>query len=68
MKERLVRWSNHPFVKYTWVGGVFSMLNIILLWIFIDWFHISTLISSTVIVGGLFIGKYFFYRLTGLVS
>lgn len=68
MKEMLIQFKNHPFIKYTWVGALFSILNIVLLWLFIDIFHISTLISSTVIVGGLFVVKYIAYRLTGLVN
>ncbi len=68
MQEKLKTIKDHPFVKYTWVGGLFSVLNVVLLWIFIDALHIPTLISSTIVVGGLFVGKYFFYRYTGLVG
>lgn len=68
MKEKLIRAKDHPFFKYTWVGGIFSVLNIILLWIMIDMLKIPTLISSTVVVGGLFVAKYFAYKLTGFTG
>jgi len=68
MKEKILQVKNLPFFKYTWVGAIFSVLNIVLLWIMIDMMHIPTLISSTVVVGGLFVAKYFAYKLTGLVA
>ena len=68
MKEKIARLTKHPFIKYTWVGGVFSLLNILLVWLFIDIFHIPTLISTTIVVGSLFVAKYFAYKLTGFVG
>ena len=65
---RFSRIKNHSFFKYTWIGALFSLLNIFFLWLLIDIFGIPTLISSTIIVGGLFALKYLFYRLTGLVA
>lgn len=58
----------HSFFKYTWVGALFTVLNIFLLWLFIDVLNVSTIIASTIIVGGLFILKYIFYKLIGLIS
>jgi putative flippase GtrA len=66
--DRLGRIKNHSFFKYAWIGAFFSVLNIFFLWLFIDIFGIPTLISSTIIIGGLFALKYLFYRLTGLIT
>ncbi len=60
--------KNKNFVTYTYVGIIISILNIILLWLFIDIFKISTLISSTVIVFGLFVLKFFMYKKTGFTQ
>ncbi len=53
---------------YTWVGLFITVLNIVLIWLFIDIFHIPTIISSTVVVGGLFILKFFIYKATGFTQ
>lgn len=58
----------HNFFKYTWVGALFTVLNIFLLWLFIDVLNMATVVASTIIVGGLFVLKYVFYKLTGLIS
>ncbi len=50
------------FLHYFWTGGLFTFLNIFLVWLFIDIFKIPTLISSTVVIGGLFIIRYAVYR------
>ena len=46
------------FVHYTWIGIFISILNIFLLWLLIDNFHIPTVISSTLVVIGTFILRY----------
>ncbi len=53
---------NREFFHYFWTGGLFTILNIVLVWLFIDIFKIPTLISSTVVIGGLFIARYLVYR------
>ncbi len=53
---------NREFFHYFWTGGLFTLLNIVLVWLFIDIFKIPTLISSTVVIGGLFIARYLVYR------
>ncbi len=53
---------NKSFFHYFWTGGVFTFLNIFLVWLFIDVFHIPTIISSSVVIMGLFIGRYIVYR------
>ena len=50
------------FLHYTWIGIFISVLNIFLLWLFIDIFGISTVISSTVIIGATFIIRYVLFR------
>ena len=53
---------NKQFFHYTWVSIFISVLNIFLLWLFIDIFDIPTVLSSTVIIGATFIIRYFLYR------
>ena len=51
------------FAHYTWIGIFISLLNIFLLWLFIDKFDIPTVIASTMVVAGTFILRYIlFYR------
>lgn len=51
------------FFHYTWTGGLFTILNIVLVWLFIDVLGIPTLLSTTVVIGGLFFVRYIVYRL-----
>ncbi|MSU74065.1 hypothetical protein EXS56_02915 [Candidatus Kaiserbacteria bacterium] len=46
------------FFHYTWIGIVISVLNILLLWLFIDILGIPTVISSTIVVLGNFFLRY----------
>ena len=53
---------NKSFFHYLWTGGFFTFLNIFFVWLFIDIFEIQTIISSIVVIGGLFISRYLVYR------
>ncbi len=53
---------NKSFFDYFWTGGLFTILNIFFVWLFIDIFKIPTIISSIVVIGGLFIARYVVYR------
>lgn len=55
------------FFHYIWSGGIFTVLNIFLIWLFIDILKISTLISSIVVIGGLFIFRYIVYRILNVM-
>ncbi len=55
--------AERSFIHYTWVGGFFSLISIILLWFFIDILKIPTLVASTLVVGGVFVGRYIFFRI-----
>jgi len=52
---------NKKFAHYTWTSIFISVLNIILLYLFIDIFGIPTIISSTVVIGSTFITRYFLF-------
>ena len=54
--------ANKAFFHYTWTGGFFTILNIFFVWLFIDIFKIPTIISSIIVIGGLFFARYFVYR------
>ncbi len=60
--------KNKNFITYSYVGLFITFLNIILLWIFIDLLNIPTILSSTIIVGGLFILKFYMYKKTGFTE
>lgn len=49
------------FVHYTWASIFVSILNIFLIWLFVDIFHIHTIISTTIVVGMTFIIRYVFF-------
>jgi len=62
-------WKKHRnFIIYFLVGAFISLTNIILLYIFIDLLGIPTLISSTAVVGGTFLLKFFMYKWTGFTD
>lgn len=58
----LKHFADRSFFHYFWTGGLFTILNIFLVWLFIDILHIPTLISSTIVIGGLFFSRYLVYR------
>ncbi|MBI4145208.1 GtrA family protein [Candidatus Woesearchaeota archaeon] len=60
--------KHRQFVKYAVVGVIVSILNIVALWLLIDWLHIPTLIASTGVVVALFILKFWMYRVTGFTQ
>lgn len=49
------------FLHYTWIGIFISLLNIFLLWLFIDVFDIPTVIASAVVIGATFIFRYILF-------
>lgn len=55
------------FLHYVWVSGLFSLVNIFLLWLLIDVLDIPTILASTVVIGGTFILRYVFFKLTKIV-
>ena len=60
--------KHRNFIIYLIVGAGISGTNIFLLYLFIDIFGISTLVSSTVVVGGTFILRFFIYKWTGFTK
>ena len=59
------------FFHYTWIGIVISVLNIFLLWLFIDILGIPTVISSTIVVVGNFFLRYVLlalFKVTGRLT
>lgn len=49
------------FAHYTWIGIFISLLNIFLLWLFIDVFQIPTVLSSIIVIGATFIIRYLLF-------
>ena len=58
---------NKKFAHYTWIGIFISLLNIFLLWLLIDIFNISTIISSALVVGATFILRYVLFDATKIL-
>ena len=56
------------FSKYSFIGLFITIIKIIMLYIMIDILGISTIVSSTIVVGGLFIIKFILYIKTGLIQ
>jgi len=60
---------NHKsFIIYLIVGIFISGLNVLLLYLFIDIFRLSTIIGSIIVIGGTFILKFFIYKWTGFTQ
>lgn len=57
-------WS---FVHYAWTGVFISVLNVALLWLFIDVMHFATVLASIIVVGGTFFLRYLLFKLLNLV-
>jgi putative flippase GtrA len=55
------------FLNYTGVSIFISVLNIILLWLMIDILNIPTIISTTLVIGGTFVLRYFLYRFKNII-
>ena len=60
--------TQRNFIIYLIVGAGISFANIVLLYILIDIVGLSTIISGTLVVGSLFILKYFIYKWTGFTQ
>jgi len=60
--------TQRNFIIYLLVGAGISLANIVLLYILIDIVGLSTIISGTLVVGSLFILKYFIYKWTGFTQ
>ena len=60
--------KNKNFIIYTLVGAFISFLNIILVWILIDFLHVHTLIATSGVVAFLFLFKFYLYRKTGFTT
>jgi len=54
---------NRTFGHYVWTGGLFTVLNIFFVWLFIDILHVPTLLASSIVIGGLFIARFLVYRI-----
>ena len=60
--------QNKNLILYTTIGAFISLLNIVFVWILIDLFKIPTLIAASVVVGSLFVFKFYLYKKTGFTS
>jgi hypothetical protein len=77
LSKKLSNIKTHPvisffwdkaFIHYFWASVLFSILNIFLLWLFIDIMRIPTVVSSTVIIGGTFLLRFVIFKLLKVVA
>lgn len=68
-KEPILRWKKYTreFSKYTSVGIAATFTNIFLMWLLIDVFKFNTLLSSSLVVLGIFISKFRAYCKVNLI-
>lgn len=55
------------FLHYAWISGFYSVINIFLLWLFIDVLKVPTVSSSIMVIGGTFVLRYLLFRLLKVV-
>jgi len=56
------------FIIYTVTVGFCYLLDIFLVWLLIDIFHIKTVISVTLVIGGLFLLRFILFKATHLIE
>ncbi len=55
------------FLKYSFVTGLMSIVNVVLMWLLVDILKIPTVLSSTIIVYSMFIVRFISFYAVGLV-
>jgi len=55
------------FLKYAFVTGLISIVNVALMWLFVDVLKVQTVLASTIIVYSLFIARFISFYAVGLV-
>jgi putative flippase GtrA len=68
-KEGILRWKRYTkeFSKYTIVGIFATFSNIFFIWLLIDILKVNTLLSTSVVVIGIFIIKFIAYNKINLI-
>jgi len=56
------------FLHYAWISGLYSVLNIFLLWLFIDVLRIPTVVASVIVIGGTFVLRYVLFRFLKIIG
>lgn len=64
--KRIKKYAKN-FTKYMVVGLIWTLLNVVFMWFFIDVFKFTALTGSTIVVFFLVIGKYFAYVFINLI-
>ena len=66
--KTLIRKHGFHFYKYTLIGATASLLNIVFVWLLIDILNWKTIIASTIVVGLIFILKFYLYVIFSLIK
>lgn len=56
------------FFKYFYATLFFNLLTIVFIWIFVDFLGFTGLVSSLIVMAGLFILRYLFFNKIGLLT
>jgi hypothetical protein len=56
------------FLIYTAIVIFSSTLHILFVWILVDWVHLSTLFSVTVVIAGLFVMRFILFNIFHLIG
>lgn len=56
------------FLKYAYATIGFNIASILLIWFFVDFIGLSGALSSTIVIGILFILRYIFFNKVGLIQ
>lgn len=67
IKKNIEKYSIN-FQKYTFIGIIFSLLEIFFLWIFIDLLRKPTLAYSIIVIGVLTVLKFYSYVIVGMMK
>jgi hypothetical protein len=56
------------FIKYSIIGAIFTFFNVFFNWLLIDILKLNSVLSSSIVVIVLFIGKYYTYLWTKFIQ
>ena len=61
------KFTNRRFFNYFWISAVISLFNILALWLLIDWLDLPTILASSLVIGGTFVGRYLLFQIFPVV-
>ncbi|HEY4524547.1 MAG TPA: hypothetical protein VJL36_02205 [Candidatus Paceibacterota bacterium] len=62
IQKLLSQFASRRFFNYFWISILISVINIIALWLLIDFLDVPTLLATTLVIGSTFIGRYILFN------